>query len=51
MTPLILSVIAIIVYVLLTFEPTDQIGKRIIKLLIMGLFKNHKKRAHSWCEI
>lgn len=34
MTPLILSVIAIIVYVLLTFEPTDQIGKRIIKLLI-----------------
>ncbi|MDA2514095.1 hypothetical protein PDN74_27660 [Bacillus cereus] len=34
MTPLILSVIAIIVYVLLAFEPTDQIGKRIIKLLI-----------------
>ncbi|MFK4316139.1 hypothetical protein ABH953_004969 [Bacillus sp. RC236] len=34
MTLLILSVIAIVVYVLLTFEPTDQIGNRIIKLLM-----------------
>lgn len=53
MTPLILSVIAVVVYMFLTFEPTDKIGIKIIKLLIsvlkwvMALFifiwKWHKK--------